>query len=60
MNNNDFKVEEKNNKPTATPDMFYKKGELLDDNENEEIDELIEGEIKKNKNNMNNKEVQKK
>lgn len=57
MNNNDFKVEEKNNKPIATPDMFYKKGELLDDNENEEIDELIEGEIKKNKNNMNNKEV---
>lgn len=57
MNNNDFKAEEKNNKPTATPDMFYKKGELLDDNENEEIDELIEGEIKKNKNNMNNKEV---
>jgi hypothetical protein len=40
--------------------MFYKKGELVDEIENEEIDELIEGETKKNKNIINNKEDQKK
>ena len=55
-----MKSEEKHNKPTATPDMFYKKGELVDEIENEEIDELIEGEPKKNKNIINNKEDQKK
>lgn len=55
-----MKSEEKHNKPTATPDMFYKKGDLVDEIENEEIDELIEGETKKNKNIINNKEDQKK
>ena len=56
FDNNEYKVEEKHNRPTATPDMFYKKGEMLDEVENEEIDELIEGEIKKNKNSIITKE----
>lgn len=56
FDNNEYKAEEKNNRPTATPDMFYKKGEMLDEVENEEIDELIEGEIKKNKSSIINKE----
>jgi hypothetical protein len=29
--------------------MFYKKGDMIDDIENEEIDELIEGDSKTNK-----------
>jgi hypothetical protein len=33
-----------NKRPTATPDMFYKKGDLLDENEDEEIGEVLEGE----------------
>jgi hypothetical protein len=56
FDNNEYKAEEKHNRPTATPDMFYKKGETLDELENEEIDELIEGETKKNKNSIINKE----
>ena len=54
-----MKSEEKHNKTTATPDMFYKKGELVDEIENEEIDELIEGEPKKNKNIINIKKIRK-
>jgi len=29
--------------------MFYKKGDIIDEIENEEIDELIEGDTKNNK-----------
>lgn len=34
--------------------MFYKKGEMLEEIDNEEIDELIEGETKKSKNSIIN------
>ena len=40
--------------------MFYKKGEMLEEIDNEEIDELIEGEIKKSKNSIINIEDLKK
>ena len=40
--------------------MFYKKGEMLEEIDNEEIDELIEGETKKSKNSIINIEDLKK